>query len=76
MFKALAELPEYLFEKVNFKIIQVPQPWHPASCTKHLAARAVMIVCEKENVEMDFWELSDILFNNVSMRDENVEMDF
>jgi len=72
MFNALKGLDKSIYDQVLFKIIQVPQPWHPASCVKHLAARAVMIVCEKEKVEMDFWELSDILFNNVSMRDEDV----
>merc|ERR550534_1327754 len=71
MFKALADLPEYLFERVVFKIMQVPQPWHPPSCTKHLAARAIMIVAEEAKTDIDFWEIADILFN-LPMKDEDV----
>ena len=70
MFNALKELKQDIYDKVLFKIIQVPQPWHPASCVKHLAARAVMIVCEKENVEVE-----DFMMENCSReRGRSIEM--
>merc|ERR1719219_1013651 len=71
MFKALKQLPVEIFERVNFKIMQVPQPWHPASCTKHLAARAIAMLFEgkedtatdTEGKDMSFWNWADMLFN-------------